>query len=37
VEVLKNLKVVGKPAPLISEVKATKFPKNLIRDSDSLI
>jgi len=37
VEVLKNLKVVGKPAPLISEVKATKFPKNLIRDSESLI
>jgi transposase-like protein len=29
-KILKNLKVVGKPAPLIAEVKATKFPKNLI-------
>ena len=37
VEILKNLKVTGKPAPLISEVRATLFPKNLIQNSDSLI
>lgn len=37
VEILKSLKVVGKPAPLISEVKATQFPQNLIQNSDSLI
>jgi transposase-like protein len=36
IEILKNLKVVGKPAPLITEVKATKFPKNLVNSSQSL-
>lgn len=36
VEALRYLKVVGKPAPMIAEVKATKFPKNLIQDSESL-